>query len=459
MLVSQVAVDFDVGILGGGPAGSAMAAYLAKAGVKCVVLERELFPRPHVGESLVPSSTRVFRDLGFLATMEEARFPRKYGAAWTASDQSRPYKHDWHEQNFDDLHASETASFEFAERDQPGVDMKYTYHVDRGKFDLLLLQHAHRLGATIYEGVRATGVDFSGPRPEVRFSMGRRDLGITCRIVVDASGRQTLLGNQLKLKVNDPVFNQFAVHTWFDGYERNSLRPEPRKYGYGDYIFIHFIPVSNTWIWQIPITETITSIGVVTQRQNFVKAKGDKEGFFWDLVGTRPMIAAALRRAERIRPFRDEGDYSYAMSQITGDGWLMIGDAARFVDPIFSTGVSIALNSARFAHRDVLGALERGDVSRSAFATFEKTIRRGTQNWYDFITVYYRLNVLFTYFVLDKRYRLDVLKLLQGDVYDEEQPEVLATMRRMVAEVEQNPKHPWHQLLGDLTANAFRPSF
>ncbi|HTE52377.1 MAG TPA: NAD(P)/FAD-dependent oxidoreductase [Kofleriaceae bacterium] len=450
--MSADGVDFDVCILGGGPAGAGMAAYLAKAGVKCVVFERELFPRPHVGESLVPSSTRVFRDLDFLPQMEEARFPHKYGAVWTASDESRPYSHDW-----DRLDAADLATIEFSEREQPGVGMDYTYHVDRGKFDLMLLQHAHKLGATVYEGVRVRGVDFSGSHPEVRFSMGAREHGVSCRVVVDASGRQTLLGNQLKLKVSDPVFNQFAVHSWFDNYDRHSVSRDTKHFG--DYIFVHFMPISNTWIWQIPITETITSIGVVTQRQNFLKGKGDRESFFWEMVANRPLIAEALRKSDRVKPFKDEGDYSYAMSQITGDNWLMIGDAARFVDPIFSTGVSIALNSARFAHADVLAALESGDTSRGSYSKFEKTIRRGTQNWYDFITVYYRLNVLFTYFIRDPRYRLDVLKLLQGDVYDEGTPEVLTTMRTMVGEVEQDTKHPWHQLLGNLTSNAFRPEF
>jgi FADH2 O2-dependent halogenase len=136
----------------------------------------------------------------------------------------------------------------------------------------------------------------------------------------------------------------------------------------------------------------------------------------------------------------------------------MVGDAGRFVDPIFSTGVSIALNSSRFAHKDILGALEKNDFSRESFATFENTLRLGTKNWYDFITVYYRLNVLFTYFINDPRYRLDVLKLLQGDVYDDATPPVLDKMRKMVTEVEQNEKHPWHKLLGDLTANAFAQS-
>ena len=118
--------DFDIGIIGGGPAGSSLAAYLAKAGVKCVVFERELFPRPHVGESLVPSSTRVFNDLGFLDTMEEAKFPHKFGAVWTANDQAKSYDHDW-----DGLSADCHAQVRFEEREQPGVQKNYTYHVDR----------------------------------------------------------------------------------------------------------------------------------------------------------------------------------------------------------------------------------------------------------------------------------------------------------------------------------------
>jgi FADH2 O2-dependent halogenase len=154
---------------------------------------------------------------------------------------------------------------------------------------------------------------------------------------------------------------------------------------------------------------------------------------------------------------KQEGDYSYSMKEIVGDRFCMIGDAARFVDPIFSTGVSIALNSARFAHKDILRALETNNFSRSAFNEYESTIRRGTKNWYDFITIYYRLNVLFTWFIRNPEHRLDVLKLLQGDVYDEEQPAVIRKMREKVAEVEQNVEHPWHKLLGDLTSNSFVP--
>jgi FADH2 O2-dependent halogenase len=390
----------------------------------------------------------VFKDLNFLDTMEEAGFPHKFGAVWTANDQAKSYSHGW-----DELNPESHAEVRFEEREQPGVDKNYTYHVDRGKFDLLLLQHANKLGATVYDGVKVDGVDFSPEHPVVRFHMGRKEMGVSVRMVADASGRHTLLGNQLKLKVKDTVFDQYAIHAWFGDYDRKALA---KADVHRDYIYIHFLPISNSWIWQIPITEDITSIGVVTQKKNFTGSKQDREKFFWECVATRPSIAYALSRAKRLRPFKEEGDYSYAMKQLCGDRFVLLGDAGRFVDPIFSTGVSIALNSSRFAHRDILAALECNDFSRARFSEFETTLGRGTKNWYDFISVYYRLNVLFTYFITDKRYRLDVLKLLQGDVYEAEPPEVLRKMQAMVSQVEQNPRHPWHELLGSLTADAFR---
>src|SRR5581483_4732364 len=232
------------------------------------------------------------------------------------------------------------------EREQPGVDRNYTFHVDRGKFDLMLLQHAQQSGATIYEGVRVQHVDFSEDQaPCIHFSIAGQQVKTRVRLVVDASGRRTLLGNQLKLRQRDPVFDQFALHTWFEDYDRSTWakRPEQR-----DFVFIHFLPLANTWMWQIPITDAITSIGVVTQRALFAGSRQEREAFFWATVGSRPEVAEKPRAARQLKPLSEEGDYSYSMRQVCGDRWLMVGDAARFVDPIFSTGVSIALNAARF---------------------------------------------------------------------------------------------------------------
>lgn len=446
-------VDYDVAIIGGGPAGSAAASYLAKAGVKCVVLERELFPRPHVGESLVPASNRVLKDIGFIDQMDACGFVQKYGAVWTTGTSSRVYQTDW-----EGLEVASVAQVRFEERQQQGVDRPYTWHVDRGKFDMLLLQHANKLGAEVHEGTKVREVDFSDPAlPRISYSNGKKDMRLKVKVVVDASGRHTLLGNQLKFKKPDAVFNQYAMHTWFDGYDRRSLTKSEKL---DDYIIIHFLPVTNSWLWQIPITQTVTSIGVVTQRRNFEKSAQSREKFFWDCISSRPELYDGLKASGQMRPLKDEGDYSYSMTQIVGDGFVMIGDAARFVDPIFSSGVSIAFTCARLATEDILKGLEQGGpFTKDRFDNYVATMRRGTTNWYEFISVYYRLNVLFTAFVQDPRYRIDVLKLLQGDLYEEQKPPVLEEMKRIVREVERRENHPWHKLLGDLTGDVFRPLF
>jgi flavin-dependent dehydrogenase len=443
-----VKADYDVIIVGGGPAGSTAAAYLAKAGLSVAVFEGETFPRPHVGESLVPATTRVLMETGAMDAVDRAGFPRKYGAAWTslmASQQSREFTR------------LGEAEIQFSERDQPGVDRDYTYHVDRGRFDEILLQNAESLGAKVFQGVRVLRADLDDPQQvTVTGRLAGQETEFTARMLIDASGRQTLLGRQLRVKVADPVFNQYALHTWFDGLDRTALTTESGK---SDYIFIHFLPVNDTWVWQIPITDTVTSIGVVTQKHRFAEANTDRDKFFWDCVSSRPDLAAALRKSERIRPFKAEGDYSYAMKQICGNRFVMIGDAARFVDPIFSSGVSVALTSARLASRDIIAAHEAADFSADRFATYERIIRNGVRNWYEFISVYYRLNILFTTFVQDPRYRLDVIRLLQGELYDEDEPEVLRVMRETVAAVEKNPTHLWHPYLGTLRAPAAAPAF
>jgi flavin-dependent dehydrogenase len=445
--------EFDVAVIGGGPAGSTAAAYLAAAGMSVVVVESEVFPRPHVGESLVPATTPVLVETGAMPKVDAAGFPRKYGAAWTSAE-SRNVPHNGFSGLSHDFRAAEVM---FVERDQPEVERDYTYHVDRGLFDHILLEHARSVGATVHYGTRVLDVNFDDPDAVVlRCRRDGTPLRFTAGMVVDASGRQTMLGRQLKVKVPDPVFDQYAIHSWFEGLDRQALSIDGEK---ADYIFIHFLPIKDTWVWQIPITDTITSIGVVTQKARFSAANADREKFFWDFVASRPDLAEALKGAKRIRPFKPEGDYSYSMKEICGDRFVLIGDAARFVDPIFSSGVSVALNSARIACKDIIAAYEAGDFSRKRFATYEGKLRQAVKNWYEFISYYYRLNILFTAFVQDPRYRIDVLKMLQGDVYDGQEPKALVAMREVVAEVENDPDHLWHPYLGTLRAPTLDPVF
>jgi flavin-dependent dehydrogenase len=443
--------EYDVVIAGGGPAGATAAAYLASAGLSVVVLEGEKFPREHVGESLVPATTRVLLETGAMGKVEKAGFPKKYGAAWTSVHQVNGKKGSAGRSRLGE------AEIRFSERDQEGVDRDYTFHVDRGKFDLILLEHAASCGAKVIQGARVLGVELDDPdQVRVRVRLENGEVGICSRMLVDATGRRTLLGRQLRLKYPDPLFNQYVVHSWFEGLDRRALASASEK---EDYIYIHFLPASDTWVWQIPISDSVTSVGVVTQKRRFAAANLDRGRFFWEMLGTRPDLRDALQNATQIRPFKIEADYSYALKQICGDRFVIIGDAARFVDPIFSSGVSIALNSARLASRDIVAAVESGDLSRHSFTSYESTIRNGMRNWYDFISVYYRLNILFTTFVQDPRYRLDVIRLLQGDLYDERQPDVLRVMRETVAAVESNPAHLWHPYLGEMRAPSAAPVF
>lgn len=444
--------DFDVGIIGGGPAGSTAASYLARAGLKVAVFESENFPREHVGESLVPATTPVLVEIEAFDKIEAAGFPKKYGAAWTSAHTAPIDK-----MGFTGLdHDFRAAEILFNERFQKGVNKDYTFHVDRGEFDLILLKHAEEQGAAVFQGVRVNRVDFDGEYPVIVCNLAGQRVNMPVKMVVDASGRRTMLGSQLRVKVPDPVFNQYAIHTWFDNFDRKALAVNKEQ---ADFIFIHFLPVEDTWVWQIPITETITSIGVVTQKARLKASKDNVGKFFWDTMASRPELLDTLKNSDQMRPLKTEGDYSYGMKQICGDNLILIGDAARFVDPIFSSGVSVAMNSARIASQDIIAAAEVGDFRKERFNNYETKLRRGVNNWYEFISIYYRLNILFTAFVQDPRYRIDVLKMLQGDVYDDEEPKALAAMREIVKAVEEDPDHLWHPYLGSLKAPTAKATF
>jgi len=418
----------DVVIIGGGPAGSVLGSYLSMAGVSNVILEKALFPRPHVGESLVSATVRVFDEIGFLPTMESEGFTRKYGAAW------RPTK------------GQGEFSIRFAEFPQEGVNQDYTYHVERGRFDQLLLEHARGLGSKVVQGVEVRKVlfDDSNSARGVRISIGGESLELSAKMVIDCSGRNTILGSQLGLREKDPVFNQFAVYGWFEDIHRSD-NPET-----SEYIHIYFLPVERGWVWQIPISETVTSIGVVTEREVFQQSRQRKEEFFHEMAAMSPGLAVAMENAKMVDGLHTEADYSYAMSNFVGDGWMLVGDAARFVDPIFSSGISIAAESAKSASQSIVKALDSGDWSREALQPYEDRVKAGVAIWYEFILLYYKLMHLFTYFIDSKEHRIQILQLLQGEVYDREDAPVLDAMRETIRKVEETPGHIWQPHLTDI---------
>ena len=417
----------DVIIIGGGPAGSALGCYLSQAGISNVILEKAMHPRPHVGESMVTASTRVFQEIGFLEVMEREGFVKKYGATWHSPSNRGKF------------------AIAFGEFPQPGIEQDYTYHVDRSKFDLLLLKQAESLGSKVVQGVMVKRVlfDENGRAIGVRAALDDVEFDMHAKIVVDASGRDTLLGRQLRTKKKDTIFNQYAVHAWFEGVDRGD---DDSK----DHIHIYFLPVERGWVWQIPITDKITSVGVVVDKKVFKEVFTNMDKYFQTMTETNESLQQALQNARRINEYKTEGDYSYSMEKFVGDGYLLIGDAARFVDPIFSSGVSIALYSAKFAAKSIIQAFKKDDFRAKMFQPYEDTLRDGANVWYEFIRLYYKLLPLFTHFIQSPEYRLQVLQLLQGEVFDREEVPVLDAMRKYIEAVEKTEGHFFENSLTDI---------
>ena len=316
--------------------------------------------------------------------------------------------------------------------------------MDRARFDHLLLRHAEDLGSRVLQGVPVREVLFDGSRARgVRVDVNGKDLDLEARVVVDATGRRGLIGRHQGLFQADPIFNQYAVHAWFEDVDRG-----PEKTA--EFIHIYFLPIERGWAWQIPITDKITSLGVVAEKDVFRQSRGDLESYFRTHIESHENLAQALRPARRINDFKQEGDYSYSMKKFCGDGFLLIGDAARFVDPIFSSGVSVALYSAKFAAEAIQEGLARNDVSAAAFQGYDDRLRSGVNIWYEFIRLYYKLLPLFTYFIQSKKHRLQVLRLLQGEVFERKEVPVLQAMRDFIKTVEESDNHAFKEQLSGI---------
>jgi ABC-type nitrate/sulfonate/bicarbonate transport system ATPase subunit/flavin-dependent dehydrogenase len=417
-------LDAQVIIIGGGPAGSTLGAYLARAGIDHLILDQAVHPRPHVGESLVCSTTRIFEDIGFLSVMEREGFVHKHGAVWTH----------WADQN--------EHVIRFREIPELGLTQDYTYHVDRGRFDQLLLEHSKQQGSRILQGTRVEKVEFDARATAqgVRVTENGQQRVLRSRLVVDASGRSTVLGSQLRLKKRDALFDQFAVHNWFEGVDRGPSET-------AEYIHIHVLSMPRAWVWLIPIDSKITSVGIVTRASDFPKGNESVEQFFARHIDSHPLLARRMSSARPLHDFAREGNYSYVMDRFAGDGWLLVGDAARFVDPVFSSGVSVAMESAKRAADAIIRAISAKDVSATAFADYEKTVRAGVDIWRDFIMLYYQLPPAFLELLAQPDARRQLTQLLQGDVYNRAAVPILEQIRARIRSIVADATHPWHAQL------------
>lgn len=415
----------DVVVIGGGPAGSAAGSYLSMAGIDHVVLERDRFPRHHIGESLVTASNRVLHEIGVLAKLDEAGFVHKRGAVWVPKSG----------RNIAEVEILADPRF-------GGLD--YTFQVERARFDKLLLDHAASLGSQVSEETVVTEALTEGDRVVgVKARRNGDAQEIRARFVIDASGRSTFLGSRFRLKKKDPIFNQYAIYSYFKGVDRGRKETQ-------DNIHIHFLPTRRGWCWQIPISPEVTSVGVVTEREDFKRDGRDPGAYFARHIETQPELSRRLANATQVDEFRTEGDYSYSMERLTGPGFALVGDAARFVDPIFSSGVSVALNSARFATGAIIPVLRGERDEEEARAEYETRLSAGIRTWYEFIKVYYKLQNLFTHYLRKPAYQPELVRLLQGEVYDPDEISVLGKLRDDIRKIEATPGHAMQADLTDI---------
>lgn len=354
--------DCDVVIAGGGPAGSAAASWLVRNGHTVELFERDQFPRFHIGESLLASVNDVFDAIGASDLIRRAGFPEKWGATFMAGDGS----------------IERYADFGLA----PGVQRPQTYQVPRATFDDMLLRHAASSGARVHERHRVLDVAFDRNAVTATVQGAGAARTVRARAIIDASGRGALLSRKLGLRIDEPRLANLAV---FSHYANVPRRPGRRA---GD---IRIIARDDLgWFWMIPISAELMSVGVVLPRAA-ARALPDLEpAALLDLmIADTPAVAALMTDARREWPVRVEKDFSFGSRAYAGDRWVLAGDAGSFLDPVFSTGVAIALESGLEAAQAIASGLAAGDLSARRFARFARRQRSRYKSFRRFVLGFY----------------------------------------------------------------------
>ncbi|HET7876101.1 MAG TPA: NAD(P)/FAD-dependent oxidoreductase [Methylomirabilota bacterium] len=383
--------DFDVAVIGGGPGGSSTATALARRGHRVLLLERDRFPRFHIGESQLPWSNEVFHALGVQEAIAQAGFVQKWGASFRAFDGVT-------EQYADFAAAVETPT-------------PQTIQVPRAKFDEILLRHSAGCGVTVLEEHRALEATFEADGAALRFA-GPDGAERTVRVsaVVDASGRAGFLAKTLGRHEVDPLLRNIAVHAQYE----NVPRSEGRRAG----DIRMFTRPDMGWIWFIPLSEATMSVGaVIPQAVHRRESKPTPEDSLEHYLAETPAAALLLQRSRRVSPARFDADYSYLGTRMAGDRWVAVGDAAAFLDPIFSTGVLLAMQAGLEAAEAIHAGLRAGDLGARRFTEYEKGVRRRYHHFRRFAVGFYDPDFRELWFVRSSRlgiYRA-ILSVLAGN--------------------------------------------
>ncbi|MFN7948710.1 MAG: NAD(P)/FAD-dependent oxidoreductase [Blastocatellia bacterium] len=398
--------SYDVIVMGGGPAGSSVASILAREGRRVILFEKEQFPRHHIGESLMTDTYWTFQRMGLLDKLRQSPFVRKYSVQFAnpAGRESRPF------------YFFEASHHESA----------VTWQVTRAAFDQMLIEHAAEQGAVvhqktqvrrvIFDGDQATGVEAQMPDGTLR--------QFAARVIVDATGQTAMLSNKFRWRMRDPKLKKAVLYSYFKGAHR-----EPDLNG-GATLVLRTQPGSNGWFWYIPLENDITSVGVVADPEYLVKGRGqDLAKIFHEEVEKCEPCRRRVEGAERVDRIYSILDYSYRSKQNAGDGFILIGDAYGFLDPIYSSGVLLALKMAELAADAIHDAFKHNDFSAVRLGQFQTKLDGGIESMRKLVYAFYNEGFSFSQFL--KKYpehRVNVISLLIGDVFRAGTDEVYGPM-------------------------------
>lgn len=407
----------DVVVIGGGPAGSTVSTLMAQKGLRVALFERERFPRFHIGESLIPETYWVLKRLNMLDKMKHSAFVKKHSVQF--------------------VNAAGKLSAPFYFWDNKPHECSQTWQVVRSQFDMMMLNNAREHGVNAQEGVRVLEVLFDGER-----AVGVRVQGddgqareVRARVVVDASGQSTFLQNRFKLRLWDPVLNKGAVWTYWKGAYRDTGRDE------GATIVIQ-TPSKQGWFWYIPLHDNIVSLGVVAPFDYLFKGRGSHEQIYTEEVERCPAVKERVAKAQRVTGYFATKDYSYRSKQVAGDGWVLVGDAFGFLDPLYSSGVLLALRSGEMAADAIVAGFEKNDLSAAQLGHWGPAFNEGVDRMRRLVCEYYD-GFSFGHFVRNYPHlKGKVTDLLIGDLFTDKVDEVWHPMESLYPPGKTPPK-PW----------------